>query len=174
MDKHRPRIFTRKDHEGRTDLTLEHPFTDSGQIVGALVFFVLWALDSFVLRFSTSLSFLIPGYIRLPPAVALLILAFYMAWTGLNVVFKEVREPPVVIDKGVFSWVRHPIYLSEIMLYVGLFLISPSLISLAVIVLVFFFLDFVAGYEEKKLEEKFGQSYRDYRRRVGKWFPKLP
>jgi protein-S-isoprenylcysteine O-methyltransferase Ste14 len=173
MDKRRPRIFSRKDHEGRLDLTGEYPLTDSGQIVGALVFFTVWVLDSFVLKFSVFLSSLVPGYIRLPLAVPLLILAFYMAWTGLNIVFKEVREPAIVIEKGVFSWVRHPIYLSELMLYLGLFLISPSLISLGVIFLIFLFLDFVANQEEKKLEEKFGRSYSDYRSRVGKWFPKL-
>ena len=58
------------------------------------------------------------------------------------------------------------------MLYFGLFLISPSLAALGVAILIALFMNFVATYEEAKLAEKFGQSYRDYRRQVGKWFPK--
>ena len=140
--------------------------------MGALVFLAVWGLDSFVLKWTTFLSTLLPLYIRIPAAVPLLALAVYMARTGLRTVFQEVREPPVVIDSGVFAWVRHPVYLSEPLLYLGLFLLSPSLAALGVAVLIMLFLDYVASYEEGKLEEKFGQSYRDYRRRVGKWFPK--
>ena len=128
--KKKPEIFKQHDHEGRTDLVPEHPLTDGGQAVGALVFLAVWGLDSFVLKWTTFLSTLLPLYIRIPAAVPLLALAVYMARTGLRTVFQEVREPPVVIDSGVFAWVRHPVYLSEPLLYLGLFLLSPSLAAL--------------------------------------------
>ena len=174
MDRRRPRIISHSDHEGRRDLAGEHRLTDVGQLVGVLLFLGVWALDSFLLDFSMFLSSVVAWYVRLAVGAPLLILAAYMARTGLRIVFKEVREPPEVINKSVFSWVRHPIYLAEIILYIGLFIISPSLISLAVIALTAVFLDFAATQEERKLEEQFGRSYGDYKRRVGKWLPKFP
>jgi protein-S-isoprenylcysteine O-methyltransferase Ste14 len=36
----------------------------------------------------------------------------------------------------------------------------------------FVFYNYIAGYEEKLLETKFGDSYREYERRTGKWLPR--
>jgi protein-S-isoprenylcysteine O-methyltransferase Ste14 len=33
---------------------------------------------------------------------------------------------------------------------------------------------FVIGYEEPTLKHRFGASYREYARRVGRWLPTLP
>jgi hypothetical protein len=43
-------------HENREDLVGEHPFGDAGQLIFLIVFLALWALDSFVFRFSTFLA----------------------------------------------------------------------------------------------------------------------
>jgi len=38
---------------------------------------------------------------------------------------------------------------------------------------IFVFYNYIAGYEEKLLEMRFGDQFRDYRRRTGKWFPRV-
>ncbi len=48
-----------------------------------------------------------------------------------------------------------------------------SLFSLALLIPVFIFYNYIATYEEKLLEEKFGAAYRDYKKRTGKWLPKI-
>jgi protein-S-isoprenylcysteine O-methyltransferase Ste14 len=162
-----------KTHEQRDDLAGEHRLTDVGQLVGAAAFLAVWATDSFFLRLSTFLSGIIPGYVLIPPAVLILAFSAVMAWVSHNIVFGERRDPPVVITKAFFKFVRHPLYLSEILLYFGLFLLTCSLFSLAVIAAVSIFLNYVAGVEEKKLEAAFGARYLDYKKRVGKWLPKM-
>lgn len=160
-------------HENRSDLAGEHALTDIGQMVGCVLFFMVWVIDSFVLNFSTFASGYIPVYIRYPLAAILLLMSLYLAVKGLKIVFGEVREPPSVIKKSVFGWVRHPVYLSELVLYLGLFFITVSLFSLLVVVIVFLFLNYVATVEEKMLEERFGDEYKEYKKSVGKWFPKV-
>lgn len=96
-----------------------------------------------------------------------------MAYKSHQTIFSERRDPPVVITKGAFRFVRHPLYLSGLIAYLGLFFITFSLFSLLIIAGIFFFLNFAADFEEKKLLSFFGKQYADYRQRVGKWIPKL-
>jgi protein-S-isoprenylcysteine O-methyltransferase Ste14 len=171
MDTEKKRIFSWREHEDREDLAAEHSLTDIGQIIGALFFLSLWIIDTFILRFSTFLSDYVPLFIRVIFSLPFFALSFYMSRSGLKIVFQEVRKQPHVIAKGVFGWVRHPIYLSELIFYLGFFILSFSLISLAVLGIIFVFLNYVAAYEEKKLEEKYGQEYLAYQKSVGKWLP---
>jgi protein-S-isoprenylcysteine O-methyltransferase Ste14 len=39
-------------------------------------------------------------------------------------------------------------------------------------ILIFIFYDFIAAYEEKLLEKKLGQDYREYKKEVPRWFPR--
>jgi protein-S-isoprenylcysteine O-methyltransferase Ste14 len=162
-----------KEPERRKDLAGEHALTDIGQLIGAVVFLAVWILDSFVFRFSTFLSAMIPPYILLPIAIVFVVLAGVMAWVSHRIIFVERRDPPVVITKAFFTYVRHPLYLSEILLYLGLFLLTCSLLSLPVIIGIVVFLNYVAGEEEKLLEKTFGRRYLEYKRNTGKWFPNL-
>ena len=162
-----------KKHEHRKDLAGEHALTDSGQLIGAVVFLAVWISDSFFLKFSVFLSGVIPAAVRIPIAAALIVPAGAMAWVSHRIIFTERRDPPVVITKSFFRYVRHPLYLSEILLYLGLFSFTCSLLSLAVIAVICVFLNYVAGAEEKLLEKTFGRQYLDYKRATGKWLPNL-
>lgn len=71
-----------------------------------------------------------------------------------------------LVDKGVYSIVRHPQYLSGILLSTGLYLITQhwaSLVLGVVNALQFYFSTII---EEKELVKKFGQEYRAYMQRV--------
>ena len=124
---------------------------------------VVWITDAFIFKYSTLLNEYIPFYaVRLWLAIIMLAIAGYMAWTGMRIVFGTEREKPHVIRQGVFGVIRHPIYLSEVLLYLGLFLLSTSLASLAVIVVIFAFMHYISRYEEKVLLERFGNEYHQY------------
>ncbi|MBC8478191.1 DUF1295 domain-containing protein, partial [bacterium] len=93
------------------------------------------------------------------------------AWTSIRIVFGEVREQPAVIRQGVFNLVRHPMYLSEILLYLGLLLLSLSLAATFVWLLAIIFLHFISRHEEKLLLERFGNEYARYLHEVPMWIP---
>jgi protein-S-isoprenylcysteine O-methyltransferase Ste14 len=83
----------------------------------------------------------------------------------------DVRKPTrALVETGVFSLTRNPVYLSMMLLYIGvsflmnsfwmliLFPTTGSALCLAVI-----------RPEERYLENKFGETYRAYRHRVRRW-----
>ncbi len=163
-----------KKHSGHDDLVGEHPWGDTGQIVCLIIFLTLWILDSFVFKYSTFLTTYIPVFIRITTGALVLGYSGWLARAGLKIVFGEKREKSEVIKKGVFSKVRHPIYLGAILLYLGLIFFTFSLLSLGfwlLIIIPFYF--WISKYEEKILTEHFGQDYLDYKEKVPMLFPKF-
>ena len=150
----------------------EHPFGDSGQLVLLVLFLLIWAVDSFFLRISTFLSDDISLYIRLVILGLILVTAVYLIRSGHAVVSHEQRSTGVV-STGAFQYVRHPLYLGSIMFYLGLAVSTASLFSLVLVVLIFIFYNFIASYEEKLLEDRFHEEYRNYKIKTGKWVPRI-
>ena len=68
---------------------------------------------------------------------------------------------------------RHPLYLGSILFYAGLTVSTLSLLSIAILVVIVIFYDSIASYEEKLMEMKFGEEYVSYRRKTGKWLPRI-
>jgi protein-S-isoprenylcysteine O-methyltransferase Ste14 len=167
------RIFGTWAHNNREDLAGEHPYGDSGQIIALVIFLMIWIFDSFVFRLSTFLASYIPLSVRLIFAAVFFVIAGFFARSGLRDVFNETRDPPRVIDTGVFSRVRHPIYLAAVLLYGGFTSTTLSLLSLAFLVVICVFYDYLATFEEKQLERKFGREYLAYKEKTPKWFPRL-
>ena len=84
---------------------------------------------------------------------------------------KSVTKISKIIDKGVYSIVRHPIYSSDIILGIGIFFFRPTIRMLASIIWMTIFLLFWMKLEEKGLEDKFGDEYRRYKKRVNMILP---
>lgn len=165
----------RKSYQHRDDLTGEHAFSDIGQLILLIIFLTIWIADSFVFKYSTFLTQYISNYIRVPIALIVLVISGLLAWTGLKIIFGEAREEPQVITTGVFSIVRHPIYLSLILLYLGFILLSLSLLSVLVWILIIVFYYMISRYEEKLLIQRFGSAYEEYKKKVPMLLPiKLP
>jgi protein-S-isoprenylcysteine O-methyltransferase Ste14 len=150
----------------------EHPFGDAGQLIFLGAFFVVWVGDSFVLHASTFLSKFIPLALRLTAFCAAFITALLLARSAHFVVAHEER-PDHVVSTGAFRYIRHPLYLASILTYFGLAVSTASLASLAVFVAILAFYDFIAAYEEKLLEVKMGQAYIEYKKKTGKWLPRI-
>ncbi len=82
-------------------------------------------------------------------------------------------DPPTFISRGPYRLVRNPMSKGGFTVLAGwgCYLRSPTLIVFAFLMLGLMHL-FVVYVEEPKLERRFGQSYRDYRGRVGRWLPR--
>ena len=150
----------------------EHPFGDSGQLILLVLFLLIWVVDSFLLKISTFLSDDISVLIRLIILSLALIAAVYLIRSG-HVVVKHEQRPPTVVSTGAFRYVRHPLYLGSILFYLGLTVSTASLFSLVLVVVIFIFYNHIAGYEEKMLEDRFHEEYRNYKKKTGKWVPMI-
>ena len=131
--------YKRKGHEDRKDLAGEHSVGDIGQIILLILFIAGWLVDKDILHFSVLFTPTVSIYIRVLFSLPFFILSFILAYSGLKTVFGEKREELVVIKTGVFSIVRHPIYLSAILLYLGFIIISLSIISFCIWLIIILF-----------------------------------
>ena len=166
-----PQLKKSRISQGHSDkLSGEHRYSDVGQAILACLFFAVWITDSFF-EYSAFLNQYITNSVRMPLGIVLLVISAYLASTGLYIMFVKKREEPTVIREGAFRIIRHPIYLSEIMLYLGLLMLSISLAALVVWIISIGFLHYISRYEEKLLIACFGEDYRQYIKEVPMWIP---
>jgi protein-S-isoprenylcysteine O-methyltransferase Ste14 len=163
----------KKHHHHREDLTGEHKLGDAGQLVLFILFLAAWIGDTLFFEYTTFLNRYTPLYARIPLGAILLVLAGYLAAKSHSIVFGEVRETPGIIRKGVYNHARHPMYLSEILLYTGLLIMSISLAAAVVWIAAIAFLHYISRHEEKLLIERFGDEYEQYMREVPMLLPRL-
>jgi len=150
----------------------EHPYGDTGQAVLLILFLMVWVGDSFFLHESTFLSDYVPLYIRIFVLVLTIATALTLFKSG-HVVISHQQRPTAVVTGGAFRYVRHPLYLGGIITYLGLAISTFSLVSLALVLGIFVFYNYIAGYDERLLEAKFRDNYRTYKHRTGKWVPRI-
>lgn len=156
----------------RGDLTGEHKLGDAGQLVLAVLFTAIWVSDTFILHSTTFLNDILPTAIRIPLGVVILFVSAFLAAKGMYIVFGEKREKAGVIRKSVFAIVRHPIYLSEILLYLGLLMMSLSLAAAFVWLIAVLSFHYISKHEEKLLLVRYGEEYETYMRDVPMWIPR--
>ena len=75
-----------------------------------------------------------------------------------------------LVQHGVYAWVRHPLYSSQLFAALGWTLYTLSLSHLLILVIGFLFFDYKASKEEAWLTERHPH-YKDYARRVRKLVP---
>jgi len=150
----------------------EHPRGDVGQVIALVLFVAIWASDSFFLHITTFLSSHVPLALRVAIPVFAFALSALLFRAG-HVVVEHDGGPAGILSSGAFRHVRHPLYLASILPYVGLSVSTCSLASLCLSALIFVFYDYIASYEERYLEREFGEAYRSYRMKTGKWFPRI-
>jgi protein-S-isoprenylcysteine O-methyltransferase Ste14 len=84
------------------------------------------------------------------------------------------RERTALVCGGPFHWVRHPIYLLQMVMLTGAAMILPTPISFATLAVHYICVRLKAHDEEKYLESVHGRVYREYSSRTGGLFPRLP
>jgi protein-S-isoprenylcysteine O-methyltransferase Ste14 len=83
---------------------------------------------------------------------------------------KPFEESSYLVDGGLFGYSRNPIYLGMVVVLLGLWCVLGSLTSLLVIpVFVWLIQEKFIKEEEKMLEDKFGEEYREYKAKVRRW-----
>ena len=81
-----------------------------------------------------------------------------------------------LVISGAFSYVRNPLYLGNMMMYVGIGLMSWALFPyLQIVAILFFYYQyyFIIREEEGYLKKTFGEQYERYYKNVPRLYPRL-
>jgi protein-S-isoprenylcysteine O-methyltransferase Ste14 len=85
-----------------------------------------------------------------------------------------VDAPRHLVVRGLYRYVRNPMYLAVTMVVLGEALVAGSVRLLVYWAIWFLGANlFVIGYEEPTLRKRFGASYEEYMRHIGRWMPSL-
>ena len=82
-----------------------------------------------------------------------------------------------ICKSGPYSIVRNPLYIGNMMIYVGFAFVAGSVyvVTISSITFVYFFIQYslIISLEEEALEEKFGDEYITYKKLVPSIFPRI-
>ena len=101
-----------------------------------------------------------------------------MYWTlnsfGKNLTDTVVtRAEATLVTHGPYRWVRHPFYVTTALLMASVTVLAANWLIGAGSLLVLGLLAVRTPKEERMLIEKFGQQYRDYTEKTGRFFPRF-
>lgn len=94
-----------------------------------------------------------------------------MKITNLNVL-PQLKNNHKLVTKGIYSYIRHPMYLSVLLLCLAFLLTNISIINLIIYAVLVIDLILKSNLEEKLLAHRFND-YNDYKKNTGKLFPNL-
>ncbi len=149
----------------------ESPHNHIMQLTCLIVFIIILVLDSFVFKFSVGITGYVSLWIRLIMVLALILIGITIMRSAEKMLFHETQSS--VIDRGLFAYVRHPLYLGILLIYLGFVLGSFSILSFVTYIFVFFVYNQLAIFEEQDLERAFGEEYLEYKKRVSRWIPRF-
>jgi protein-S-isoprenylcysteine O-methyltransferase Ste14 len=124
-------------------------------------------------------SFLMTSFAQIVGLVVLYIGSLFFAWAigfagkFLRPSTSGVHADHRLVQGGPLGVVRHPYYVSYVLILVGLGLTLATLWPLLFALCVVIGMGPTAEAEEKQLAALFGEEYQQYQRRVGRFFPKL-
>ena len=121
----------------------------------------------------------VPSWLRwVGAAVVLVLIPFVISAQsalGRNVSPTVItHEDHELVTTGPYRWIRNPLYTAGGLIFAGLGLVAASWIFMAGAAGMLPFVRWRLPREEAELEARFGQEYRDYASRTGRFLPRLP
>ncbi len=85
------------------------------------------------------------------------------------------RDVQRLVTYGVFSWTRNPLYVGNLLIWVG-FVFGSGVLWFLPVALALFAVEYslIVRYEEGVLESIFGAGFLEYKARTPRWFPRPP
>ena len=96
------------------------------------------------------------------------IIGFIFDITAMIYISKIEYDKPFI--GGPYRYSRHPLYLSLILIIIGIFLMTLSWLYLLIMLICIIHILIVVPYEEKYCLEKYGKKYFDYMNKTHRWF----
>ncbi|MCI0567768.1 MAG: isoprenylcysteine carboxylmethyltransferase family protein [Acidobacteria bacterium] len=102
-----------------------------------------------------------------------LLLIWTLRTLGMNLTDTVVtRRDHTLVTVGPYRWIRHPFYVASALLLLASSLLAANWFVLACGVLTFTLLAIRLKREEERLAGRFGDAYRAYRERTGRFLPR--
>ena len=119
----------------------------------------------------------LPDWIRWAGVAVGIVTPLLLAWTlstlGPNLTDTVVtRQAHTLVTRGPYRWVRHPFYVCMALFVLSLGVVAANWFMLGAGVVVFTMLVVRTRIEEEKLLARFGDPYRDYLKRTGRFLPR--
>jgi len=92
-----------------------------------------------------------------------------------SVTRRRSRDVQRLVTYGIFAWLRNPLYVGNLMIWIG-FVIGSGVRWFVPVAIVLFAVEYslIVRYEEGVLESIFGGEYVTYKGRTPRWLPKPP
>lgn len=100
------------------------------------------------------------------PGIAFIITSIVLTYLSYIHIKKDFLTAKKVTKSGIYTKVRHPMYLGLILLYIGISLLTSSLLVSIYSIIGILFIVWQAFNEEKYLIKRFGKEYLNYKRDV--------
>jgi protein-S-isoprenylcysteine O-methyltransferase Ste14 len=120
----------------------------------------------------------LPGWLRSLGLPLGLVAAAWLVWMlrtlGPNLTDTvNARAGATLVTRGPYRWVRHPMYVGVALLVLAVSLITASAAIAVLGATVVVLLILRTSTEEAKLVERFGEAYRQYASRTGRFLPRF-
>ncbi|OEU52065.1 MAG: hypothetical protein BA871_09115 [Desulfuromonadales bacterium C00003096] len=79
---------------------------------------------------------------------------------------KDWTETSVLVDTGIYSVIRHPLYLGWLLMYFAIIFWSQHWLTILIGVIGMICVYLISRQEDQRLVEKFGDDYKDYMQKV--------
>jgi protein-S-isoprenylcysteine O-methyltransferase Ste14 len=122
----------------------------------------------------TGLAFTVFGFAGAALCIAATI-ATFVCWREMGKSWRlgiDPEEKTQLVFSGPYRFARHPIYALSSVLVLGTFGTTPTVAMMVTALLHLLLLQVEARREEKYLLAKHGESYAEYKRRVGRFVPR--
>jgi|SoiMethySBSTD1v2_1073268.scaffolds.fasta_scaffold1346494_1 protein-S-isoprenylcysteine O-methyltransferase Ste14 len=136
---------------------------------------IAWMVDPGSMKWS---SVSLPVWLRWTGVGVIAIASGLLVWTfrslGRNLTDTVVtRQKHTLVVQGPYSWIRHPLYVSAALLTVAVSLIAANWFLFVTGVVIVCLLMIRTRAEEDNLVARFGDSYRTYMERTGRFVPRI-
>lgn len=143
--------------------------------LGSHLLSIVWFIQPEWLLWS---SLALPDWLRWVGAAVAVVAVWlgYLAHCTLGTSYTptlKTREGHQLVFQGIYRWVRHPMYTSFFAYFVASFLLMANwLIGLLGLFYSLLIIERV-GHEERMMLDTFGEQYRQYMQRTGRFLPRL-
>lgn len=108
--------------------------------------------------------------------MALLVPAFYWLFSNIrnNITpTVSIRKEHQLVTSGPYRWIRHPLYTFGFIFILAIAVAAANWFIIGIGLLTFIPLAMRTPLEEQKLQDTFGDAYREYKQKTGRYLPKL-
>lgn len=93
------------------------------------------------------------------------------AWSVIEAKEMNIANPNILLKSGPYALSRNPMYVGWAFIYLGISFVANSVWIMSLLPIVVAYINFMdIRKEERLLDEKFGDEYSQYRKRVRRYF----